>query len=223
MNNLTRSKIIIYGTLAVIACFILAIIFYAGGSYSNPSAQGYTFFGNFFSDLGMLKSDNGQNNLKSQIFFILAIFTASFVQITIFVSLKNRLASIQNQGLVNFAYKLGLISSIIFLGIGIFPADRLDTLHDWSMLLSFIGLMICLIIFGRQLIKFDSSLRSNGWSFLLTAVIILILLVIAITENLAPTPNRTLAHIIMQKITVIDLLATILLYGVGLSRPKNSR
>ncbi len=218
MNNLTRSKIIIYGTLAVIIFFILAIIFYAGGSYNNPSAQGYTFFGNFFSDLGMLKSDNGQNNLKSQIFFILAIFTASFVQIKVFVSLKNQLAKTHRQNLAGFAYKLAAISSIIFLGIAIFPADRLDTLHDWSMLLSFIGIMISLIIFGWQLIKFDLTLKFNGWSFLLTAGTILILLIIAITENLAPTPNRTLTHIIMQKITVIDLLATIFIYGIGLQK-----
>lgn len=218
MNNQTRSKIIIYGTLAVIIFFILAIIFYAGGYYNNPSAQGYTFFGNFFSDLGMLKADNGQANLKSQIFFVLAIFTASFVQMTIFASLKNRLTKTHRQSLISSAYKLALISSIIFLGIAIFPADKFDTLHDWSMLLSFIGIMISLIIFGWQLIKFDLTLKFNGWLFLLTSLIIFILLVIAITENLSPTPNRTLTHIIMQKITVIDLLATILIYGVGLQK-----
>lgn len=220
MNNQTRSKIIIYGTLAVIIFFILAIIFYSGGSYNNPSAQGYTFFGNFFSDLGMLKADNGQANLKSQIFFLLAIFTASFVQITIFASLKDRLVKTHLQSMANFAYKLAVISSIIFLGIALFPADRFNTLHDWSMLLSFIGIMISLIIFGWQLIKFDLMLKFNGWLFLLTSLIILILLIIAITENLSPTPNRTLTHIIMQKITVIDLLTTILIYGFSLSKLK---
>ena len=218
MNNQTRSKIIIFGTLAVTTFFMLAIVFYAGGSYNNPGTQGYTFFGNFFSDLGMLKSDNGQNNLKSQIFFVLAIFTASFIQMTIFASLKDRLTNTQNQGLNKFAYKLGFISSIIFLGIAIFPADRFNTFHDWSMLLSFIGLMICFIIFGWQLVRSELTLKFNGWSFLLTVGIILILLIIAITENLAPTPNRTLTHIIMQKITVIDLLATIFIYGIGLQK-----
>jgi hypothetical membrane protein len=54
-----REKAFIFGMIAAITYAILpliAMVFYAGGTMVDPNAPGYTFWENFFSDLGMTKS-----------------------------------------------------------------------------------------------------------------------------------------------------------------------
>jgi magnesium-transporting ATPase (P-type) len=70
-----REKGFIFGIIAAITYIILpliAMVFYAGGTMVNPNAPGYTFWENFFSDLGMTKSYSGKDNTVSMIIFIIA-------------------------------------------------------------------------------------------------------------------------------------------------------
>ena len=79
-----REKAFIFGMIGTITYVILpliAMVFYAGGTFIDPSAPGYTFWENWFSDLGMTKSYSGRDNTVSMIIYIIAysIFGISLI------------------------------------------------------------------------------------------------------------------------------------------------
>ena len=77
--NLTNWKRWAY-ILSMVGCaqFIfftfLGMIFYAGGTYKDPSIEGYSFFMNFFSDIGRTVAHSDESNLPAFVFFSLAFF-----------------------------------------------------------------------------------------------------------------------------------------------------
>ena len=51
-----REWIFIFNTISIIQYFVLihtAMLFYPGGTRLDPNIQGYSFFSNFISDLGL--------------------------------------------------------------------------------------------------------------------------------------------------------------------------
>ena len=51
----------------------LAILFFKGGTIDDPTTVGYSFYGNFISELGAVTAHNGEFNSPSIFFFIGAI------------------------------------------------------------------------------------------------------------------------------------------------------
>ena len=79
-----REKAFILGMIGAITWAVLpliAMIFYAGGTWLNPSAPGYTFWENWFSDLGMTKAYSGRDNTVSMILFIIGLSVAGIASI----------------------------------------------------------------------------------------------------------------------------------------------
>ncbi|MCA1623860.1 MAG: hypothetical protein LC778_08670, partial [Acidobacteria bacterium] len=75
--------------LLFIGLTAMAMLLYPGGTFNDQTSQGYSFFRNFFSDLGMTETRNHASNIISMILFTsalasvgigLAIFFIAFAQ-----------------------------------------------------------------------------------------------------------------------------------------------
>jgi hypothetical membrane protein len=64
-----------------------AMFMYAGGTYTNPDAAGYSFLNNFFSDLGRTESHSGEPNTISWILFTSSIMTIGIAMILFYAGL----------------------------------------------------------------------------------------------------------------------------------------
>ena len=63
----------------------LAMLFYPGGTAIDAGRSGYSFFGNFFSDLGMAKTYSGEPKPLSLFLFSSALVLIGVVLIVFFV------------------------------------------------------------------------------------------------------------------------------------------
>ena len=52
---------------------LLGMLVYPGGTWTDPATQGYRFFQNFFSDLGLLTAHNGMSNNAAALLFFVAL------------------------------------------------------------------------------------------------------------------------------------------------------
>jgi hypothetical protein len=56
-----------------IVLMVLAMWFYPGGTAMDPATQVYSFFRNFFSDLGMTRTPYGAANLSWMVLLVAAL------------------------------------------------------------------------------------------------------------------------------------------------------
>jgi hypothetical membrane protein len=63
--------LVVAGCLGFIVLTALAMLVYPGGTASDATTRGYSFFTNFFSDLGRTQARNGEpNTMAASLFFI---------------------------------------------------------------------------------------------------------------------------------------------------------
>ena len=90
--NTFNKKAYLTACLGIVIWFVLIIIAmftYAGGTRDNPSAIGYTFWGNTFSDLGRTVAWSGVPNVISMILFSFAYGVQAITIIPFFLVFKN--------------------------------------------------------------------------------------------------------------------------------------
>ncbi|MFW9949297.1 MAG: hypothetical protein ACFFKA_04125 [Candidatus Thorarchaeota archaeon] len=149
--------LMVIGPIQYITLTAIAMIFYAGGTLTDPSSPGYFFWGNFFSDLGRLIALSGNSNIISYTIFTISALILSFTFVPFSFAIPGFFKNDKKQFLLSkIGSILGMISISFFIG-GIFtPWDVFDTTHLlFSNLFNLTGVLVILfytiaIIFNRN-------------------------------------------------------------------------
>jgi hypothetical membrane protein len=144
---------------AIFACVqffvltLLAMLVYPGGTIADPSAPRYSFFHNFFSDLGRTHAPAGQPNTASCLLFTVALTLAGAGLILFFVAslgfFRERLAA---RLLSWLGCLFGVASGIGFVGAAFAPADRNLAIHGWFVLLAFQAFLPAVLAFAGAIL-----------------------------------------------------------------------
>src|ERR1700682_941228 len=82
----TAFQIVIAACITFVVVTLLAMFTYAGGTFANSQNAGYSFFTNFFSDLGRTVSYNNQPNPISHTLFTFALTFAGLALAIFFIA-----------------------------------------------------------------------------------------------------------------------------------------
>lgn len=120
---------------------IIAMFFYPGG---------YNFATNFFSELGMSRSTtNHEPNPISSVLFLLACTVVGASLIPFWIVMTRLFSEARVTKYISYLGSIsGLISSVLLMGVGIFPTDREILAHFISAGGFFISLSIAIIIYS---------------------------------------------------------------------------
>jgi hypothetical protein len=208
--------LMIIGPTQYIIFTTIAMVFYAGGTLTNPSNPGYFFWGNFFSDLGRIIALSGDSNVIS---FIIFIITALILSLT-FLAFSFAIPSFFKQDKKQFLLsKIGSLLGIIcisFFIAGIFtPWDIFSSTHlIFSNLFNITGVVVIFfytlaILYNRKYTNIYAYLYLNLFSFAIIYTIILLNLPKSITiEGLIIQAS-------LQKIVHYLFLLCFLIQGYG--------
>ena len=108
----------------------IAIYFYPGGNIHDSSQVGYSFTHNFLSDLGGYQSHSGEVNFLSSFFFGFSLILFFFAGIAFLY-----VPYLFKDNALNF--KLALVGSIFFAGVGLTPHDLYMEMHIFFALNAF--------------------------------------------------------------------------------------
>ncbi|MFX0185684.1 MAG: hypothetical protein ACFE95_21575 [Candidatus Hodarchaeota archaeon] len=125
----------IFGCIQFILLTSLAMFTYAGGTRIDPNTTGYSFFQNFFSDLGRTESFGNPNTVSSILFFI-ALVVTSFAFATFFAAIPG-IISVEKPALLKVASILGIISAVSFSCVALTPTNLFPLLHDIFVVFGF--------------------------------------------------------------------------------------
>ncbi|MDQ6824297.1 MAG: hypothetical protein M3007_02405 [Candidatus Eremiobacteraeota bacterium] len=213
---------------------IIAMLLYPGGSVSSPESQRYSFFFNFFSDLGQTHvgyGSSGAANLPSMFLFGLALTTTAAGLVLFFVAFSLLFQeSPVSVWLSRIALLCGTVTAVCFVGVAFTPWNLFLQAHngfvDWAFrmfLLAVILLMITIAVepgFPRHFM-----IIFGGFAALLAAYVALLTF-----GPSTSTPQGSAIQATGQKIIVYASILTVFIQSLGalrllkegLGRPQRS-
>ncbi len=187
---------------------IIAMFFYPGGIRDDPSIQGYSFWGNTFSDLGRLTAWNGDLNMISMVLFTFAFGIQVISVIPFYLKFMNLFQDIKLERKAStIGSYFGIISSIAFIGVLFTPADILSGPHWIFVFIGYPSTLIMGICYSIVLILSDKF--NKIFAFVFTAILI-IFFISLLVSLIGISISRTIM-VIGQKILTFSLLIDFLI------------
>jgi hypothetical protein len=142
--------LVVLGCGLFVALTVIAMIAYPGGTYTDFDTRGYSFFQNFFSELGLARTHNGGPKTVSLVLFLVSMFLSGTGMMAFFAAFPQFFRSTPATRTVSLlGSALGILSGVCFLGVAAFPADVNMPLHKefvmWAFRL-FPAAVLCYII-----------------------------------------------------------------------------
>jgi hypothetical protein len=174
-------------TLVMIGCglfvvlTVIAMFFYPGGTYSDFDTRGYSFFQNFFSELGLLRTHSGGPKTVSLVLFVIAMILSGSGMMTFFAAFPQFFGKTRTSRTLSLiGSALGVISGICFIGVAAAPADVNKPLHIdlvmWAFRL-FPAAVLCYII-----VLFREKAYPRGYAWELVVFLVLLIGYILLLE-----------------------------------------
>ncbi len=194
------------GIIQYVILTFIAMLFYAGGTSVDPSAPGYSFWANFFSDLGRTKAHSGKDNsISFVIFFIilsirgisLIIFALAFPYFFRENSLEKNLSYLGSFFLV--------ITGILVIGIAFTPWDIYFYAHVFFVWMSGWTGLIALILYIIVVFHNINYPNKNTFPWIIVIVVgvisSMVLNSIAVPFTSISTTEELMVYTVNQKIT----------------------
>ena len=205
-----------------IAWFVLAtaiaMVLFPGGTYLDRDARGYSFFGNFLSDLGMLVAWGGQSNHAGAALFIVSELILVLTLVLFFKAAVGVYSPGSPRRLATAGAITGLVCCAAFMGAAVLPADRFLAAHIQAAILAFRASMIAFVLFTIATARDPrfSRTAAAAWA-MLTVVMVAYVGVI----EWGPRPRTAFGltfQVTAQKIVVAVLLGVIAIQSVEAER-----
>ena len=141
--------VVMVGCIQFILLTIIAMLLYPGGTWDDQTTIGYSFFRNFFSDLGLITALNGEPNTPSTILFIIALTVAGMSLILFFLSFPRFFShATPLKWISRLGAVIGVWAGISYIGVAATPADLFLAAHVNFVYFAFISLPISVLLFG---------------------------------------------------------------------------
>jgi hypothetical protein len=141
-------QVIMAGCIQFVVLTLLAMLLYGGGNVVNPAARGYSFFTNFFSDLGFTKTRLGTPNTASAILFFVALTLAGLTLVLFFVAmLRFFRGSSLSRVLSDLGSIFGIVAGLAFVGVAFTPANLYLGPHALFVQVAFLSFFVAVLFY----------------------------------------------------------------------------
>jgi hypothetical protein len=215
-----------FGSIQWVILSTIAMFFYPGGTQNDPSASGYTFWSNYFSDLGTTIAYSGEPNTVSQILFATWLFLWAFCIITFFIALPPLFAeSRKGKWMSTIGAIFASISGIGTICVVFAPGNLYPELHFLFAGVLYLAIMLTEFFAAFAIYSTQKFSRKYANFLLISALITLVALTVALIGPKVPeAPSWLEVYVVCQKVITYLLLAAIgaTAYGAWkLSSDKN--
>ncbi|MHA2100126.1 MAG: hypothetical protein ACW99A_15735, partial [Candidatus Kariarchaeaceae archaeon] len=206
----------VIGIIQFLILSIIAMFTYKGGTRLDPTSKGYSFFSNFFSDLGRTISYSGEVNTVSAFIFFITLIGLGLSFLGYFLIIPE-LFTETDKGIKysKLASSLGKCSVVAFIGIAFTPANLLPLIHD---LLVVTGFTLVAVVSGISFILTSKDSRFAQKYTIVYLVLFFVILGYGGLSLFIPriiTPTHLIIRATTQKIVVYSLIFSFLFQNYG--------
>jgi hypothetical protein len=216
--------------LVAIACvlFVLltavAMLFYPGGTASNPTTSGYSFFTNFFSDLGLTQTRTGQPNTASAILFVTALTLAGAALAVFFIVFAQFFAhSTAGKILSGLGALCGVFAGLCFIGVAFTPANLATKAHIQFVLWAFEAFPIAALFYTAAILQERKYPKRFALVFGAFTILLVLYLGLMMRGPSFGTSQGLLIQATGQKVIVYASIISILIQSLGARQVAKSR
>jgi hypothetical protein len=188
------------GSVQYIILTTIAMFFYPGGSNSDPKGgpytAGYTFFENYFSDLGREIAINGISNMIASKLYLIATLVYGLSLIPFFLTIPQEFSDDSHgKKYVKQASIFGIIAGLGTILYAIAPLDTMGAFHSVGVVFGYIGTFTAILMLGKAIQKREKSIIIEGKLLVYCGIILYVTLIIALIFN-----DIVIIVMIMQKL-----------------------
>jgi len=189
----------------------VAMLVYPGGTATDHHHHGYSFFSNFFSDLGRTRSFSDQPNIPSMMLFLFSMACAGSSLVLFFITFTTCLTTRRRSlHLSRFGAVLGIGSALCFVGVAVTPWDLLLLPHMTFMVWAF-RLFLGAVVLNLLAVLFTPGLPHRfAWIFVTFALLLLGYLILLITGPSMNTSTGLMVQAVSQKVIAYSAVITVL-------------
>lgn len=192
----------------------LAMLFYPGGTFSDPNTSGYSFFGNIFSDLGRFIAHSGESNLISFFLYNISLFIMGVLFIPFFIAVPYLFRKEgEGRGLAKISSLLGILIGVSMAGASLTPADLNYNIHVSFGFFSFIALLPLTIFYTLAIFQNKTYQNQYAYVYIIFGIMQFIFLLIMSFSTSEQEVSTTFAA--GQNIIVIAMLSCFLIQAYG--------
>ncbi len=139
----------IFACVQFLVLTLVAMLAYPGGSIAGSPSESYSFFSNFFSELGMTVTRSGESNTVSMVLFVTALTLAGFGLIVFFVAMPQFFRQKRIiHALSWLGSAFGVVSGASYIGVAFTPADLLREPHTDFVLTAFRSFLVVVAFYA---------------------------------------------------------------------------
>ena len=214
-----RRCVYIFGIASTLLFFVLTIYcmsIYPGGIVTDHHTEGYSFFKNYFSDLGRTHNFLGQSNFTSMVVFIFLVNLIGLATVLYYISTPYFFSnSIFCKRLSMVGSFMGFIAGIGYMGIGFTPADILMPLHLICVKIAFHSFFITVILYSTAIFKNPIYPNLYAYVYLAFGVGLAMYLFVSIWGPSGKTPEGLAIQAGAQKLVVYSQILCMMIQAYG--------
>ena len=206
----------IIGCIQFIILTSIAMFFYKGGTYIDPSTPHYVFWYNYFSDLGRTVAHSEIPNTVSFALFTVSLSIWGAFQIPFYIIFpkffkdSKQLKKYYLPGSI-----LGVLTGIFYIGIALTPSDITNLLHDLFVFLGFGSIFLSILLYAILIFKDSNYNNTYSKFFTLTAAILCVYFVILALTPYSQTTVGLYIYVVGQKFMIYTLLMCGIIQSFG--------
>lgn len=161
----------------------VAMLFYPGGTITDPNTSGYSLWKNLFSDLGRFITPSGDSNLIAFFLYNISLFLMGALFIPYFMAMpqlfKNREGNkVEGRGFCIAGSIIGIPIAISMVGASLTPADLLYAIHVSFGFIKFILLIPQVFLYSMAILQNRIYPNRFAYFFIIFGVMQLIFVLI---------------------------------------------
>jgi hypothetical protein len=219
MNHLWQHRFIssgFFGALQFLILTTIAIFLYPGGTIHEPHLQHYSFFYNFFSDLGRTHTFEGASNEVCHLIFKITLTISGICIILFFIALPGLFKDEISKSLAIITMVFGVLAGLSYIGIGNAPWNVDYWGHRFYVRVGFLA-FLAMTLFYTLAIYYEKAYH-NRYAFAMAvfAFVLLVQIIIMFCASNAWHSNEALFfQAVAQKVVVYAEIICMLYQSIG--------
>jgi hypothetical protein len=213
-------QFVIIGSVLFVVMTVMAMVFYPGGTLTDPSAQGYSFFGNFFSELGFLETESRADNTLSAVLFIPALTLAGMVMVFFCLAFPQFFQETRSARILSWLGSIcGVIAGLCFVGTAWTPGDINLTLHIEFVMWAFRLFPLAVFFFTIAIFQTRDYPRMYAWVFVVFDILLVVyILLLEFGPSAWETQAGQVIQAVGQKLIVYASIFSVMIQAGGALR-----